>query len=162
VATDRLKIYNGALLLCGERQLATLSENREPRFLLDLVWNDGGVRYCLEQAQWHFAMRSSRFDYDPSIVPEWGFNRAFTKPDDWVSTSGVFQDEFMKTPLTDYADEQGTGSPTWTRSTCATCPTTPLRHGLRALAGDLHRVREGLLREPHHPPLPGGEGRSNG
>jgi hypothetical protein len=58
-----------------------LSENREARFLLDLVWNDGGVRYCLEQAQWHFAMRSSRFDYDPAVVPDWGFNRAFTKPD---------------------------------------------------------------------------------
>jgi len=107
VATDRLKIYNGALLLCGERQLATLSENREPRFLLDLVWNDDGVRYCLEQAQWHFAMRSSRLDYEPSIEPEWGFNRGFTKPDDWVATSGIFQDESMKSPLTDYADEQG-------------------------------------------------------
>ncbi len=107
MATDRLKIYNGALQLCGERQLASLSENRQPRFELDLVWNDDGVRFCLEQAQWHFAMRSSRMDYEPSIEPEWGFNRGFTKPDDWVETSGMFQDESMKTPLTDYADEQG-------------------------------------------------------
>jgi len=108
VATDRLKIYNGALLLCSERQLdlATgLSENREPRFLLDLVWNDGGVRYCLEQGQWHFAMRATRLDYNPSISPEWGFTRAFDKPTDWVLTSGVFQDEFMQSPLTLYADE---------------------------------------------------------
>lgn len=105
MATDRLKIYNGALLLCGERQLANLSENREPRHLLDLVWNDGGVRFCLEQAQWHFAMRASRLDYNPSVAPEWGFPKAFDKPTDWVATSGVFVDEYMSTPLVHYADE---------------------------------------------------------
>lgn len=105
MATDRLKIYNGALLLCAERQLGSLTENREPRFLLDLVWNDAGVRFCLEQAQWHFAMRASRLDYNPSIEPDWGFPKAFDKPTDWIMTSGVWSDEFMKAPLTDYADE---------------------------------------------------------
>lgn len=105
MATDRLKIYNGALLLCGDLRLQNLSESREPRRLLDDVWNDGGVRFCLEQAQWHFAMRSSELDYEPSIQPSWGFRRAFTKPSDWVSTSGVFQDEYMRAPLTQYADE---------------------------------------------------------
>jgi hypothetical protein len=105
VATDRLKIYNGALLICGDRQLASLTEDREPRHLLDLVWNDGGVRYCLEQAQWHFAMRASELDYNPSISPDWGLQRAFDKPTDWVATSGVFQDEYMRNPLTQYADE---------------------------------------------------------
>lgn len=105
MATTRLKIYNGALLICGEGELASLTENREPRFLLDQVWNDSGVRWCLEQAQWHFAMRSSRLDYNPSVDPDWGYQRAFDKPTDWVATSGVFQDEHMRTPLTSYADE---------------------------------------------------------
>lgn len=105
MATDRLKIYNGALLLCGEMQLRTLAEEREPRRLLDLVWNDGGVRFCLEQAQWHFAMRASRLDYNPSVDPDWGYQKAFDKPTDWVATSGVFQDEYMRSPLTSYADE---------------------------------------------------------
>lgn len=103
--TDRLKIYNGALLLCGDRQLSSLTEDREPRHLLDLVWNDGGARYCLEQAQWHFAMRASRLDYNPSISPSWGYQYAFDKPTDWVNTSGVFEDEYLTTPLTQYADE---------------------------------------------------------
>lgn len=105
--TDRLRIYNGALLLCGERALGSLTEEREPRRLLDLVWNDGGVRYCLEQAQWHFAMRSTRLDYSPSITPDWGYQKAFPKPDDWIITSGVFQDEFLAAPLLGYADEVG-------------------------------------------------------
>jgi hypothetical protein len=106
-ATDRLKIYNGALLLCGEKELASLSESREPRRLLDRIWNDNGVRFCLEQAQWHFAMRSSQLEYDTGVAPDWGYSRAHAKPTDWVLTSGVFSDEFMRTPLTDYADEAG-------------------------------------------------------
>ena len=107
MATSRLKIYNGALLICAERQLASLTEDRKPRHLLDLVWDDGGVRYCLEQAQWHFAMRASRLDYEPSITPDWGYQRAFTKPTDWVNTSGVFSEEYLRTPLVNYADEVG-------------------------------------------------------
>lgn len=105
MATSRLLIYNGALLLCGATRLNSLSENVEARHLLDVVWNDGGVRFCLEQAQWHFAMRASELDYEPSIQPDWGYRRAFTKPTDWVATSGVFQDEYMRSPLTSYADE---------------------------------------------------------
>ena len=105
MATDRLKIYNGALLICGDTQLASVSANVEARHLLDLVWNDDGVRYCLEQGQWHFAMRASRLDYNPSIEPDWGFQRAFDKPTDWVATSGIWQDEFLRSPLTAYADE---------------------------------------------------------
>lgn len=110
MATTRLKIYNGALLLAGEGQLHSttgLTENREPRYLLDLFWNDGGVRYCLEQGQWHFARRSSRFSYEPAIAPDWGFRRAFAKPSDWVNTNGVFQDERFTTPCLQYADEVG-------------------------------------------------------
>lgn len=107
MATTRLKIYNGALLLLGELRLATLTEDREARRLLDDVYNDDGIRYCLEQAQWYFAMRSTRLDYNPSVEPAWGYNRAFTKPDDWVTTSGVFRDEFLKSPLLEYNDEAG-------------------------------------------------------
>jgi hypothetical protein len=105
--TTRLQIYNGALHLCGESKLSGLSEMREPRHLLDEVWNDGGVRYCLEQAQWKFAMRSKRFDYDPALIQDFGYTRAFAKPDDWVATSGVFSDEFMQVPHTRYSDEAG-------------------------------------------------------
>lgn len=107
MATDRLKIYNGTLLLCGETRLASLAENRDPRHLLDVVWGDGGVRYCLEQGQWRFAQRSVRVDYDPDFTPEFGFQRAFAKPTDWVATSGVFSDESMRQPLIHYADEAG-------------------------------------------------------
>lgn len=103
--TTRLHIYNGALLNCGDQLISGLDEKREPRYLLDEVWADNGVRYCLEQAQWHFAMRSTRFTYNPGLQPLWGFQRGFDKPKDWVNTSGVFQDQFLQLPLTQYADE---------------------------------------------------------
>lgn len=107
MSTDRLRIYNGALIICGERTLANLTENREGRYLLDEVWNDNGVRYCLEQGQWKFAMRSSQLVYNPSLSPDFGFKRGFTKPTDWVATSAVCSDEFFKTPLLEYVDEVG-------------------------------------------------------
>jgi hypothetical protein len=107
MATDRLKIYNGALLICGERAIAALTDNNAPRRALDEVWNDGGVRYCIEQAQWKFAMCASKFTYDTSITPTWGYRRAFAKPSDWVLTSAVCTDEYFRSPLTQYSDEVG-------------------------------------------------------
>lgn len=104
---DQLSIYNGALLIVGERFLASLTEEREPRRLLDFVWSDNGVKECLEAGQWNFAMRSSQIDYDPAVEPDFGYNRAFSKPDDWVLTSSVCADEFFRSPLTRYVDEAG-------------------------------------------------------
>ena len=105
--SDRLSLYNDALLLCGERSLASLTENREPRYLLDQVWEHNGVTFCLEQGQWFFAMRTAQTDYDPDVEPPFGYNRAFSKPVDWVLTSSLCSDEFFREPLTRYTDEAG-------------------------------------------------------
>ena len=105
--TDRLSIYNGALMLAGERFLASLTEEREPRRLLDHVWDTGGLKACLEMGQWAFAMRTTQVDYDTSVEPGFGYHRAFVKPDDWVLTSAVCEDEFFRSPLLRYWDEAG-------------------------------------------------------
>jgi hypothetical protein len=105
--TDRLSIYNGALMLCGERFLASLTEEREPRRLLDRVWDSNGVKTCLEMGQWNFAMRATQVDYDPGISPSFGYIHAFEKPTDWVLTSGLCTDERFQEPLTQYIDETG-------------------------------------------------------
>lgn len=103
---DQLSIYNGALLLCGSRFLASLTEEREPRRLLDQVWdNGGGVKACLEQGQWNFAMRTVQVDYDSGIQPDFGLSRGFAKPSDWVLTSAMCSDEFFSCPLLQYEDE---------------------------------------------------------
>jgi hypothetical protein len=105
--TSRLSIYNDALLLCGERSITSLTVEEEGRRLLDQVWNNGGVRACLEEGQWMFAMRTIQIDYDPGIQPDYGYARGFDKPDDWVLTSAVCGDEFFRTPLLRYVDEAG-------------------------------------------------------
>lgn len=107
MSTSRLKIYNEALLILGERALASLTENLESRHLLDHVWDNDGVKACLEAGQWKFAMRAVRIDYDPAIAPDFGHNRAFLKPSDWVVTSAVCTDEFFNAPLLQYVDESG-------------------------------------------------------
>lgn len=105
--TDRLSIYNAALRHCKTRALASLTENREPRRQLDAVWDDGGVKACLEKGLWRFATRSQMLDYESAIEPDFGYQYAFTKPDDYVRTAAVCTDEFFNNPLTQYVDESG-------------------------------------------------------
>lgn len=87
--TDRLSIYNGALTKISERLLNSLSENREPRRILDHVWDNGGIKRCLEAGQWSFAVRSLGISYSPSIEPQYGYLYAFEEPDDYIRLVGV-------------------------------------------------------------------------
>ncbi|WP_404705031.1 hypothetical protein [Yersinia vastinensis] len=103
---SQLNVYNDALRLVGERQLTSLTENREPRRLLDAVWN-GSLKYCLEQGQWNFAIRSVRVNYSPSVEPPFGYRRAFNKPDDYVRTVAFASDPFFNSPIIQYTDEAG-------------------------------------------------------
>jgi len=103
---SRLSLYNGALLECGERDLADLTENREPRRLLDRVWDNGAVDYCLGQGQWKFATRSVQLAPDPGIVPDFGYQLAYEKPSDHVRTVGIYSDEYGQVPLLQYNMEQ--------------------------------------------------------
>ena len=105
MATSKLKIYNRALIICGERILDDLTEDVKGRRLLDEVWDEGGLEACLEEAQWKFAMKSVKLDYDTSISPNFGFKRAFIKPTDWMITSAMCSDEFYSAPLIQYTDE---------------------------------------------------------
>jgi hypothetical protein len=107
VTITRLQLYNQALRTCGERALASLTEEREPRRLLDAVWAEGGVDNCLEQGQWNFAMRAVQIDYDTNVSPAFGLAYGFTKPSDWIRTAGVCSDERFATPLIQYKDEAG-------------------------------------------------------
>jgi len=107
--TDRLSLYNGALRECQERKLASLSENREPRRLLDDVWNagDGILRYVLQAKQWNFGRRTIELAADTAVEPAFGYTYAFAQPDDFLRTCKLCDDERMKSPLLDYQVENG-------------------------------------------------------
>jgi len=105
MSTSRLEIYNDALVICGERVLASLTEDRKPRRLLDHVWDNDGVDACLERGQWKFAMKTVKLDIDTDVTNDFGYRNAFSKPDDWILTSALCSDEFFTAPLLRYEDE---------------------------------------------------------
>lgn len=106
MAITQLALYNEALRLIGERRLANISENREPRRVLDDVWADGAREYCLEQGQWNFAMRAVKITKS-ATVPAFGYRNAFDKPNDFIRTCGVAEDEYFNIPLTRMVEEVG-------------------------------------------------------
>lgn len=107
MAITQLGLYNEALRLLGERKLLSLAENREPRRVLDDIWDNGAINYCLEQGQWNFAMRAIQLDASTTVVPTFGYTFAFDKPSDWIRTAGVASDEFFNVPLTKMLEEVG-------------------------------------------------------
>lgn len=102
---SKLSVYNGALLVLGERKLSSLSEDRAPRRRLDTVWDGGGVKKCLEAGFWNFAMQTVELTYSPSVSPAFGFQCAFDKPTDWVRTFMVSADGSFSRPLIGYEDQ---------------------------------------------------------
>jgi hypothetical protein len=101
---SRLGLYNAALLILGERKLASLSEAREPRRALDDAYDDG-VAYCLEQGFWNFAVRAVQADSSASVTPAFGYTYAFAKPSDFVRTYMLGSTETFDPPLLTVVDE---------------------------------------------------------
>lgn len=102
---SKLSVFNGALRELGERKLSSLAENREPRRVLDSIWDNDAIKTCLAAGLWNFAMRTSMIDYSPSVEPDFGYRRAFDKATDWIRTAAVCEDEYFKCPLLYYNDE---------------------------------------------------------
>ncbi|WP_456389742.1 hypothetical protein [Profundibacter sp.] len=111
LSTTKLDIYNGALRRLGSRSLASLTENRKPRRVLDDIWGDDDkvVRRALRKGSWNFAMRSSEIVYETSVAPDFGFKRAFIKPTDLLRLNTLAADEYMRSPLvhSQFIDEAG-------------------------------------------------------
>ena len=104
--TTKLSLYNGALLECGERELAPSEVNQASR-LLDRAWDAGVVDYVLGQGQWKFATRTAELVASTDIEPPFGYSKAYAIPDDHIRTVGLCSDEYLNEPLTAYTTEQG-------------------------------------------------------
>ena len=107
MAISQLSLYNEALRLLGERSLLSLTEERVSRRVMDNIWNDGIVNYCLEAGPWKFALRAVEIPKLDTVTPVFGYTYAFDKPADWLRTAGISGEETMQTPLLDYAEEVG-------------------------------------------------------
>lgn len=104
---SKLSLYNAALREVGERKLASLSENREPRRVLDSAWDAEAVKTCLAAGQWNFATNSIEITHSPSVelALDGGYRYAFDKPENWVRTVAVCEDAAFNSPLLHYQDE---------------------------------------------------------
>jgi hypothetical protein len=99
MAASKISIYNAALGHLGERKLSSLTENREPRRVLDDYYADI-IGLCLEKHPWKFAVRHSEISASASVTPDFGFNNAFAKPDDWIRSIKFSADStFSGSPL---------------------------------------------------------------
>lgn len=99
----KLQVYNNALTVhLGERKLASLSENRKPRRLLDGQWDSGFIDCVLEKGQWNFAIRDVLIDYDADVETEFGFQYAFTVPTDFIRVTAISLDEYFRDPILEY------------------------------------------------------------
>lgn len=108
MAVTKLSLYKDAITAIGGRRLATLTEERKSRRVLDDVWDDGRiVDECLETGPWAFAIRTARLEYDPEVGPLFGFKYGFEKPSDYIQTAAVCSDEMFSSPVIYYADEAG-------------------------------------------------------
>lgn len=111
MAASQLSLYNAALSLLREREIASLSEDVENRRVMDGIWNrgSGAIRAVLEQGLWNFATRTSKFDASNNIVVDFGFPYGFEIPSDFVRLMGIASDEFFTNPLTatDFVAEAG-------------------------------------------------------
>ena len=109
--TAKLAIYNGAMRRLGSRELASLTEAREPRRVLDGLWGSDNrlVKLALERGEWNFAIRAVEGTYSESITPTFGFRRAYDKPGDMRRLAALCPDEYFQTPLVNsqYTDEAG-------------------------------------------------------
>lgn len=107
----KLEIYNGALQRLGSRELGSLTENREPRRVLDGHWGsaDKLVKLALERGDWNFAIRTVQGVYSTTVEPDFGYKLAYNKPDDLRRLSCLSKDEFFTRAMvaTEYADEAG-------------------------------------------------------
>ncbi|HEV2898845.1 MAG TPA: hypothetical protein VGX71_13615 [Pseudaminobacter sp.] len=102
---DRLSLYNGALLKLGQPRLSALTDEGKGRRALDACY-DKVIKRCLEGGFWNFALRFVQFTSDPSYNSEYGYQKIFAKPDDWLRTAGVTFDGHGRSPLLDYDDRQ--------------------------------------------------------
>lgn len=107
MTVTKLSLYNQALGILGDRELASLTEDRAARRKLDGAWDRGAVDHCLGQANFSFAVRSSMLDYDPSLTPDFGHQYAFEIPTDCVQLWSVCSDEFYTYPVERFANEGG-------------------------------------------------------
>src|SRR3972149_4533251 len=99
----KIDVYNEALLHLKTRRLRTLTDARSERRDLDAGWSPTSD-YMLERGLWNFATRAQQWMPSDTIEPEFGFQYAYEKPDDYVRLVDIGADERYGWAPDDYSE----------------------------------------------------------
>jgi hypothetical protein len=102
--TTKLALYNSALRNLGIRRLSGLTEASEARRALDDAYIEF-VDFVLAQGYWKFAQRVAKITYSPDVTVDFGYEKAYAKPSDFVRMHKFSSDEFLQVPLLEYTEE---------------------------------------------------------
>lgn len=103
---DKLGVYNGALqTYLDTRPLASLTDSRVERRALDKVW-DATMKYMLYEGFWNFAIRSQEWAPSSTVTPQFGFQYAYEKEDDFVRLVSISDNEDLR-PTLEFFEEEG-------------------------------------------------------
>jgi len=107
MAVDKLSLYNNSLLLIGQRSLSSLTEDREPRHLLDASYALDAIEYCLEVAKPVFARKTLLIS---SVTPSANhdLDSVQTLPSDYITVVGVYSDANLDQEVNRYIIEGNT------------------------------------------------------
>ncbi|MGX9983967.1 hypothetical protein [Methylobacterium fujisawaense] len=105
-AAIRLRIYNEALGHLGQPRAASLAEVGVATRALNEAW-EAEVLWCLQQGPWTFATRSLTLAAVDGVVPLYGFEHAYQKPEDYLRTVALMVSGDWREPLMHYTDGDG-------------------------------------------------------
>ena len=101
--TSKLSLYNGALRILNTARLATLTDDRPERFILDDVYDDS-LTMMLEESDWNFAQRTVQMLATPNLRLDFGFNFGFRRPADFVRLVTLSGNGYFRPTLEDYLE----------------------------------------------------------
>jgi hypothetical protein len=105
MALDKFALYNNALLLIGQRELDSVTEDRPPRHCLDSAYDDpSAIDVCLELAKPRFAAKTTTLS-SPAVSPDHALDSVHTLPTDYVTIVGVYSDDKLDQPIRRYLIE---------------------------------------------------------
>ena len=107
MAVDKLALYNNALTLIGQRTLTGLTEDREPRHLLDAAYDLGAIAYCLEVVQPVFARKTVTLN-SVTASAQHDLDNVYTLPSDYISIFKVYSDPKLDQEISRYIIEGNT------------------------------------------------------
>lgn len=106
--TTKLQLYQGAHMILRQNAV-DMAITDDTAFVnnLDLVF-DKTARWCLEQGLWNYATRTVALEASVSVVPQFGYNFAIEKPDDYAGRIvAISANQRFWPNLNDYQEEGG-------------------------------------------------------